>query len=116
MNTISCLVQAEGAAAQHQSELEQALRTNHAAQLDGAEVDISWRLVESGLMFTAGAPSSSSVIACSINGPTTLTQRETYMRSICDFWTDITGCTDHEIVVSISEISDLSSSHESADS
>ena len=55
MNTISCLVQAEGVAAQHQSELEQALRTNHATQLDGAEVDISWRLVESGLMFTAGS-------------------------------------------------------------
>ena len=116
MNTISCLVQAEGAAVQHQSELEQALRTNHTAQLDGADVDISWRLVESGLMFTAGAPSSSSVIACRINGPTTLRQRETYMRSIFDFWTDITGCTDHEIVVWISEISDLSSSHESAKS
>lgn len=116
MNTISCLVQAEGAVAQHQSELEQALRNNHAAQLDGAEVDFSWRLVEAGLMFTAGAPSSSSVVACTINGPTTLMQRETYMRSICDFWTDITGCTDHEIVVSISEISDLPTSHENVDS
>ena len=116
MNSISCLVQTEGTAARKQSELEQALRSNHAAQLGGAEVDISWRLVESGQMFTGGSPSSSSVIACTINGPTTLTQRETYMRSICDFWTDITGCTDHEIVVSISEVLDLSTSHESANS
>ena len=109
-------MQAEGTAAQQQSELEQALRSNHAAQLGGAEVDISRRLVEFGQMFTGGSPSSSSVIACTMNGPTTLTQRETYMRSICDFWTDITGCTDHEIVVSISEVLDLSTSHESANS
>ena len=25
------------------------------------------------------------------------------MRGVCDIWTEITGCTDHEIVVSVTE-------------
>ena len=108
MNTISCLIQADGIAATRRSQLEQRLRDNHANRRDGAPVDITWRLVEPGSMYTAGTPSTSAVIACTMVGPTTLAERESYMRSICDFWTDITGCTDHEIVVSIIEINDPS--------
>ena len=108
MNTISCLIQAEGSAAGHQSQLEQRLRENHAEQLDGAQVEITWWLVEPGLMFTAGVPSTSAVVACTMRGPTTLADREAYMRSVCDFWTEITGCTDHEIVVSIAETGGIS--------
>ena len=108
MNAISCLIPAEGTAATCRPQLEQRLRDNHANQRDGAPVDITWRLIEPGSMFTAGSPSTSAVIACTMDGPTTLLERETYLRAICDFWTDITGCTDHEIVVSITEINDLS--------
>lgn len=108
MNTISCLIQADGTAASRRPQLEQRLRDNHATRRNGATVDITWRLVEPGSMYTAGAPSTSAVIACTMDGPTTLPERESYMRSICDFWTDITGCTDHEIVVSISETNDPS--------
>ena len=79
----TCLVQAEGVAAQHQSELEQALRTNHATQLDQQKSTSRSGLLSPGLC----SGGSKLVISDYLhtNGPTTLTQRETYMRSICDF-------------------------------
>ena len=43
------------------------------------------------------------MISCSIEAPATRDSREAYMRGICDLWTEVTGCTDHEIVVSISD-------------
>lgn len=105
MNTISCLIPAGGSATDHRDELERRLSENHAELLDGARAEITWRFVEPGLMFTAGSPSTSAVIACTMRGPTTLADRESYMRRICDFWTQTTGCTDHEVMVSIAETS-----------
>ena len=103
---ISCLIQAEGPAASCRPQLEQSLRDTHATLRNGAPLELSWRVVEPGSMYTAGSPSTSSVIACTMDGPTTLLEREAYMRAICDLWTDITGCTNHEIMVSIAEIDD----------
>ncbi len=103
MNTISCLIQAHSAADERRDLLERRLRQSHADRLGGAATDVIWMVIEPGRMFTGAAPSTSSVIACTMDGPTTLEQRETYMRAICDLWTEITGCTDHEIVVSITE-------------
>ncbi|MEM9037171.1 MAG: hypothetical protein AAGD18_21450 [Actinomycetota bacterium] len=111
MNTISCLIQADGPAAGLREELERRLRAHHAGHLDGEEAVVSWRLVEPGHMFTAGSPSSSAVITCTMAGPTTRSGREAYMRRICDFWTEVTGCTDHEIVVSITETGGASPKH-----
>ena len=64
---------------------------------------VSWRAVPAGDMFTEGRPSTSSIIACLVPGATTLDLREMYMRGVCDLWTEVTGCTQHEIVVSITE-------------
>ncbi len=103
MNTISCLIQAGSVADERRDVLERRLQQTHVAQCDSAAPDVVWMVIEPGRMFTAAAPSTSSVVACAMGGPTTLEQRETYMRAICGLWTDVTGCTDHEIVVSITE-------------
>lgn len=63
-----------------------------------------WRPVADGFMYTEGRQSTSSVIACQLRHRTTRDEREAYMRGICDLWSELTGCTDHEIVVSISEV------------
>ena len=115
MNTISCLIQADSTAEQNQAHLEQRLRANHADQLDGAQVAVKWRPIEPGLWFTAGSPSTSARIGCTMDGPTTLDRRESYMRAICDFWTEVTGCTDHEIVVTITETDGASSTSTTGD-
>lgn len=64
---------------------------------------VAWRPIVAGHMFTEGRQSTSSVISCELPHRTTRSSREAYMRGICDLWTTVTGCTDHEIVVSITE-------------
>ncbi len=49
----------------------------------------------------AGRQSTSSIVACVITGETTLAERERYLRGVCDIWTEVTGCTDHEVVVAV---------------
>ncbi|MEM8621212.1 MAG: hypothetical protein AAGF73_15945 [Actinomycetota bacterium] len=101
MSTFSCLIQADGIAAASRSELEGRLQTLHATHYPSEQIDVSWRLVPDGYMFTEGRQSTSSVISCRLQYSPTLAERERYMRGVCDLWTDVTGCTDHEIVVAI---------------
>ena len=114
MNSISCLIQADGSAAGREAELEQKLRDHHGAQCSGAEVAVSWRAVASDRMFTAGATSKTSVIACEVDGPTSRDQREAYMRGVCDLWTETTGCSDHDVVVSMTEAVQAASTEETS--
>ncbi|MEM7286160.1 MAG: hypothetical protein AAF480_07400 [Actinomycetota bacterium] len=103
MSTFTCVIQAESAAHRHVSDLEQRLAAHHENHYPGETVSVSWRPIRPGYMYTEGRQSTSSVISCSIRHSTTRASREAYMRGVCDLWTDITGCTDHEIVVSINE-------------
>ena len=103
MGHFGCLVQEGSAAHERGAELEGRLRTHHADHYPGEEATVSWVAVPSGHMFTEGRPSTSSVIQCRLAHETTLDLRERYMRGVCDLWTEVTGCTDHEIVVSITE-------------
>ncbi|MEM9748488.1 MAG: hypothetical protein AAF945_17470 [Actinomycetota bacterium] len=82
---------------------EQRLQDHHAAHFDGEASAVSFMTIPTGFMFTEGRQSTSSVIAWAIAHTTTLPQREAYMRGICDLWSEVTGCTDHEIVVSVTE-------------
>lgn len=104
MGHFNCLIQAHSAAEARRDELERRLSEHHADHDPDDTTEVEWRVVPSGYMFTEGRPSTSSIIACLLPGETTLDQRESYMRGVCDLWTDVTGCTDHEIVVAITEI------------
>lgn len=103
MGHFSCLVQEGRAAHERSDELERRLVEHHATHYPGEEATVSWVPVPPGTMFTEGRQSTSSVISCTLSHATTLDGREAYMRGICDFWTEITECTDHEVVVSITE-------------
>lgn len=103
MGHFSCVVQADSIAGASTDELERRLAALHARRYPGDAVSFSWRRVPAGFMFTEGRQSTSSIIACVMNWQTELAQRESYMRSVCDIWTDVTGCTDHEVVVAVTE-------------
>ncbi|MEO1059652.1 MAG: hypothetical protein AAFY28_22345 [Actinomycetota bacterium] len=96
-----CVIQAEGNAASSRDELASRLQALHAQHYPGEPAAVSWRLIPEGYMFTEGRQSTSSVIACALQHSPTLSEREAYMRGVCDVWTDVTGCTDHEIVVAV---------------
>ncbi|MEM9200293.1 MAG: hypothetical protein AAGC53_01475 [Actinomycetota bacterium] len=102
MSHFGCIVQEASPAEQRQVALEARLKA-HAAEHGVGEATVSWTVAADGYMFTEAKPSTSSIIACLIPGPTTLDQRESFMRGVCDLWSAETGCTDHEIVVSITE-------------
>ena len=103
MSHFSCLVQQGGAADLQRAELEKRLHTLHESHHPGETTTFAWRTAAIGFMYTEGRQSTSSVIQCQLQHPTTRDGREAYMRGVCDIWTDVTGCTDHEIVVSLSD-------------
>lgn len=104
MSRFSCIVQADSAAHQRAVDLEHRLTAHHQHHYPGEAVTVTWRPVDAGFMYTEGRQSTSSVISCALRHTTTRDTREVYMRGVCDLWTEITGCTDHEIVVSITEV------------
>lgn len=98
-----CVVQAGSPAETASSELEARLTAMHSGTYPDDTVDFSWRMIPEGYMFTEGRQSTSSIISVSHPHPTDVVQREAYMRGVCDVWTELTGCTDHEIVVAVPE-------------
>ncbi len=107
MGHFSCVIQEQSAAASAVGELEPRLAALHTSHYPDDAATVSWREVPAGFMFTEGRQSSSSIIACVMAWPTTLEEREAYMRDVCDVWTEVTGCTDHEVVVAITELDPL---------
>ncbi len=104
MTPINCVIQADSAADRSRARLEERLAVLHATLEPPTDITVTWRAMPAGWMFTEGRQSTSAVIAATLDRPTSLTERETYMRSICDLWTEITGCTDHEIVVAVTKL------------
>lgn len=73
---------------------------------------MTFRPIPAGAMFTEGRQSTSSIITCSVDHQTEFEARERYMRDVCDLWTEVTGCTDHEIVVVVNETTSSTTSNE----
>ena len=103
MSQIRCVIQADSHADERRTELGRRLTEHHANHYPGETTTITWMAIPPGHMFTEGQPSASSIISCFLDHPTTLDGRATYMRDVCDLWTETTGCTDHEVVVTITE-------------
>ena len=104
MGHFSCVIQEAGSAEERRSELESRLLVHHARHYPGEQATVSWRAVPAGYMFTEGRQSTSSIVACVLGHDTTLAERERYMTGVCDIWTAVTGCTDHEVVVAITRV------------
>lgn len=104
MSHFSCVIQEGSKASASTETLERQLVELHRSHFPGEEATVSFRAVPEGFMFTEGRQSTSSIIACVVRHETTLAQREQYMRAVCDLWSSTTGCTDHEIVVAITDV------------
>jgi hypothetical protein len=65
----------------------------------GSKTDISWVVVGKGYAWTAGKPSTSSIVVRSVPVGFEPDRREAFMRKVCDLWTSVSGCSINEIVV-----------------
>ena len=65
---------------------------------DPNEVGIRWTRQEKGWAWTAGEPSTSSIVVRSVPVGYDDEEREKFLRAVCDLWVDTTGCSINEIV------------------
>ncbi len=101
MAEYACVIQAGQTAEREQNALAAGLRQigQEAFGDDPSETEISWTVVKQGFAWTAGEPSSSSIVIRSVPEGLALEEREAFMRRVCDLWEDVTGCSTNEIVV-----------------
>ena len=66
---------------------------------DPSETEIEWNVVKKGFGWTAGVPSTSSLVLRGVPEGLPLPEREAYMRRVCDLWQAVTDCGIDEIVV-----------------
>lgn len=97
----ACIVQQGQAAHQKRDALEEGLRRigQESFADDPAATSITWIVIEKGFAWTAGEPSTSSIVVRSVPVGLPLARREAFMRKVCDLWGEVTGCSIDEIVV-----------------
>lgn len=69
----------------------------------GASPTVTWVPVARGNGFTAGKPSTSSVVVLTSNEALPQTRRETLLRELVDLWTTETGCSVDEVVAVVAD-------------
>jgi hypothetical protein len=96
-----CMVQAgqpaDLAQAQLAAGLKQIGRDLLADPSDG--IEIAWHSIARGFGFTAGAPSTSSLVVRSVPVGFPDAEREAFLSRVCELWTKLTGCSPNEIMV-----------------
>lgn len=97
----TCIVQAGQAPLRERARLAEGLKRIAHDELGEAPevVEIRWIRVEEGFGFTAGEPSTSTLVARSVAEGYPDAARERLMTKVCDLWQEVTGCTADEIVV-----------------
>jgi hypothetical protein len=97
----ACIIQEGQSAHQKQEGLEAGLRRIGAESFgdDPSATEISWIVMKRGFAWTAGEPSTSSIVVRSVPVGLPLDQREAFMRKVCHLWEAVTGCSINEIVV-----------------
>jgi len=66
----------------------------------GAAAEIAWIVIPRGRGWTAGEPSTSSVVTVAAP-PIEQSHRETILTEICDMWCKATGCHINQIVATV---------------
>lgn len=97
----ACMVQEGQAAARARDRLAEGL-TRLAAETFGDtpdDVEIRWITIKKGFGFTAGKPSTSSLIARSVPPGFDDARRAAFMADVSGLWQDVTGCAADEVVV-----------------
>ena len=97
-----CVIQEGQSADQKRHELASALDAFGRAQLADS-VQVSWLPVARGSGFTAGKPSTASVVSLSANEPLAQERREQLLRALVTLWTEQTGCSVDEVVAVLAD-------------
>jgi len=95
------MIQEGQAADQKQGALAEGLRRiGREAFGDGPDgCEVSFTVIPKGFGWTAGEPSTSSIVIRSVPVGLALERREAFMRQVCGLWESVTGCSIEEIVV-----------------
>ena len=101
MADYACVIQQGQSADAHRSELELGLRRIGQESFgdDPAATRIAWTVVPRGMAWTAGEPSSSSIVIRSVPPGLPLPEREAFLRRVCALFERVTGCSADEVVV-----------------
>lgn len=100
MDHYACIIQEGQAPDQKVAALEAGLK-QLGQQFFGDEPDevtVRWTRHPAGWAFTAGKPSTSSIVVRSVPIGYDDGKREQFLRAVCDLWVETTGCTVDEIV------------------
>ena len=100
MDLYTCIIQEGQAADQRVEALEAGLRRIGAEFFgdDPADVGIRWTRLAKGWAWTAGEPSTSSIVVRSVPAGYDNVERERLLSALCDLWVETTGCSVNEIV------------------
>ncbi len=100
MDQYACIIQAGQTADQRIEPLEAGLRrlAREFSGDDPADVGIRWTRQPKGWAWTAGQPSTSSIVVRSVPVGYDDGERERFLRAVCDLWVEATGCSIDEIV------------------
>ncbi len=66
---------------------------------DPERIQVQWIPIRRGFAWTAGEPSTSSIVIRSVPAGMPDAEREAFLRSVSDLWVEKTGCSIDEIVV-----------------
>ncbi len=69
----------------------------------GEPAQINWIPVPKVSGFSAGKPSSSSVVSVKANSPVEQTVRVALLKEISNFWNSTTGCASDELLVVVAD-------------
>ncbi len=101
MNDYVCLIQEGQSADQSREALAEGLK-NIGMECFGdnpAATEIGWVVVRKGFGFTAGEPSTTSVVERSVAVGLPQDQREVFLKKTSDLWQQVTDCTGNEVMV-----------------
>ena len=102
MINCTCFVQAGQQPDLQKTELHGLLNRFTTTAFD-AEAQVAWIPVPKGSGFTAGQPSTSSVVSMTASEPLSPARREALLRQFVALRTDETGCSVDEVVAVISD-------------
>ena len=98
-----CMVQ-EGQIPEPQVQLLEAGLGDIGARYFEQPVTTSWTTIAKGNGWTAGAPSSTSIVVMYVPPGLDQETRTSLLSSICDLWSDTTGCSINEIVATARDV------------
>ena len=100
MHRYACIIQAGQAADREVQALEAGLKRLGRTFFDDDpdDVEVRWTRQAKGWAWTAGEPSTSSIVVRSVPVGYDDVRREAFLHAVCDLWVETTGCSVNEIV------------------